>query len=106
MSLMFNMDNSLVDQYLERLKSRIFKILPLIEEKNDGIYSYVDSLIFELNGLQYVVKGLNDSANYITILSTLESISDELVMKEKDFKFLRSEILRLVSIVNKLQKGD
>ena len=103
---MFEMDDSLVDQYLERLKSRVFKILPLIEEKNEGIYSYVDSLIFELYGLQYVVKGMPNSSNYITILSTLESISDELIMKEKDFKFLRSEILRLVGIVNKLQKGE
>lgn len=99
-------DSTLFDSYLEVSKGRIFKILPLLEEENEGLYHYVDSLLFELYGLQYVISGVKESFNYLSLLGGLESILDELLIKEKDFKFIRSEILRLTGVVEKIQKGE
>lgn len=99
-------DSSLLESYLEVTKSRIFKILPLLEEKNEGVYHYVDSLLFELYGLQYVVNEVKDSFNYLSILCGLESILDEVLIKERDLKFIRSEIFRLINTVEKIQKGE
>jgi hypothetical protein len=92
------------NNYLSKLKNRLFKILPLFEEKNDGLYLYIDSLCFELYGLQYVVNGIEQSNVYIGLLATLESLLDESIIHEKGDKFIRSEILRIVNVVDKLKE--
>jgi len=103
---MINMDSTLFDSYLEITKNRIFKILPLLEDKNEGLYHYIDSLLFEIYGLQYVINGVKDSHNYLSLLCTLESILDEVIVRERDLKFIRSEIFRSIGTVEKLQKGE
>ncbi|PLR72312.1 hypothetical protein [Bacillus sp. UMB0728] len=103
---MLAMESTLYHNYLEVSKNRIFKILPLIEEENDGLYHYIDSLLFELYGLQYVVNGVKDSFSYLSILCGLESILDETLVNERDFKFIRSEIFKLIGLVESLQKGE
>jgi hypothetical protein len=100
-------DSTLYISYLTVVKDRVFKILPLIEEENEGLFKYIDSLVFELYGLQYVIHGLIDSHNYLSLLATLEAIQDELIVQNKDFSFIRSEILRSLGTVDKLiQKGE
>lgn len=101
------MDSTLYVNYLGVMKDRVFKIIPLIEEKNDGLYKYIDSLVFELYGLQYVVSGVRESHDYISLLSTLESIQDEMIIKEKDFSFIRSEVFKSLGTIDKLiRKGE
>lgn len=90
--------------YLEGLKGKIYKILPLIEEENEGVYHYVDSLIFELYGLQYVIDGVSESQTYISLLSGLEALPDELIVSENNFNFIRSEIFKMIGLVEKLQE--
>ena len=98
-------NSSLFNSYLEVLKSRVFKILPLLEEKNEGVSKYIASLLFELSGLQHVVIDLEDNHLYLTLLATLEEIYSEITLDNYDASVLRSEILRSVGIVGKLQKG-
>lgn len=99
-------DSTLFQNYLEVLKNRVFKILPLFEEQNEGLFHYINSLLFELYGLQYCITGIKDSSNYLSILATLEAILDEIIVKEKDIKFIRSEIFRLIGLIEKIQKGE
>ena len=104
MSNKINKDSTLYKNYLQVLKDRIFKILPLFEEKNEGLFHYINSLTFELNGLQYVIEGLHHSSYYISLLSSIESLLDESIEKVQDLKFIRSEVFRLIGIIEKLQK--
>ncbi|AZV43722.1 hypothetical protein BAOM_3113 [Peribacillus asahii] len=99
-------NSQLFDSYLEVSKGRVYKILPLLEEENEGLYHYVDSLLFEIYGLQYVITGVKESFNYLSLLCGLESILDEVLVKEKDLKFIRSEIFRLIGLIEKIQKGE
>jgi hypothetical protein len=99
-------DSTLFDNYLEVSKNRVFKILPLLEESNEGVNHYVESLLFELYGLQNVVSGVKESHNYLALLCGLESIFNEISVKEKDLKFIRSEIFKLLGLIKKLQKGE
>jgi hypothetical protein len=99
-------DSTLFNSYLEVSKNRIFKILPLLEESNDGINHYVESLLFELYGLQNVINGVKESHNYLALLCGLESILNEISVKEKDFKFIRSEIFKLIGLIKKIQEGE
>lgn len=103
---MITRDSTLFDNYLEVSKNRVFKILPLLEESNEGLYHYVDSLLFELYGLQHVIVGVNTSYNYLSLLCGLESILDEILVHERDIKFIRSEIFKLIGLVDKIQKGE
>jgi hypothetical protein len=100
-------DSTLYFNYLKVLKDRVFKIIPLIEEENDGLFKYIDSLVFELYGLRYVIDGVKDSHNYISLMSTLEAIQDEMIINEKDFSFIRSEVFKSLGTIEKLmQKGE
>ena len=54
--------------YLDTLINSVFKILPLYEEENVGIVTYVESLLFELYGLDKVFD-IKDSYEYVSILS-------------------------------------
>ncbi|PLR99642.1 hypothetical protein [Bacillus sp. T33-2] len=99
-------DSALFSNYLEVSKSRVFKTLPLLEEKNEGLYHYIDSLLFELYGLQYCVVGVKNSFNYLSLLCSLESLLDEMLIREKHFEFIRSEIFKMISLIEKLQKGE
>lgn len=103
---MISRDSTLFNNYLELTKNNIFKILPLLEENNEGVYHYVDSLLFELYGLQYVIDGVKNSYNYLSLLCGLESILDEILVNERDLKFIRSEIFKLIGLVEKIQKGE
>ena len=41
--------------YLSSVINSVYKILPLYEERNIGIKTYVESLLFELHGLSNMV---------------------------------------------------
>jgi len=104
--MMLMRDGTLFENYLETTKSRVFKILPLLEERNEGVFRYIDSLLFELYGIQYVVQEIKDSTPYLSVLATLESILDETIVETKDFKFIRSEIFKTITLIERLQKGE
>lgn len=95
--------------YYDSLINSVFKILPLYEEKNIGIKTYVESLLFELYGLDKVIK-IEDSNEYITLLSTLESVKKEITKNDSEKKVIKREVFKCISIVKniigKLEKGE
>lgn len=101
---MIRLDNIYYDEYLVALKSKLFKILPLFEEKNTGIFQYICSLINELHGFQYLVVNKSD---LVTIIATLESLLDEQIAPEYDIQFIKSEVFKCISLTKKLStKGE
>jgi hypothetical protein len=84
----------------------VFKILPLLEEKNEGIPHYMESLLFELYGLQNVIYGVKESHSYLSLLCGLESISIRISTNDIDLKFIRSEIFKLLGLIKKIQEGE
>lgn len=99
-------DSTLFHNYLEVSKNRMYKILCLFEEENEGLFHYVNSLIFELYGVQHCITGVKDSFHYLSILTTLESILSETITNEKDLIFIKSEVFRLMGHIEKLQRGE
>lgn len=101
---MIERNNPMVFSYLETLKNRLFKIIPLFEENNEGIYKYIDSLLFELSGMLYVVEGFKNNSMFLSIIATLESLLDESLACEYDLSLIRREIFKCLNIVEKLQQ--
>lgn len=101
---MINQNNPMFFSYLETLKNRLFKIIPLFEENNEGIYKYIDSLLFELGGMIYVVKELKNNSMFLSLIATLESLLDESLAGEYNISLVRREVFRCLNIVEKLQQ--
>ncbi|MGV4321314.1 hypothetical protein [Bacillus mojavensis] len=95
--------------YLESLVNSVFKILPLYEEKNIGIEKYVESLLFELYGLEDAVE-IKYSYEYISLLSTLESVNKEIGSQDSKKSVVKREIFKCINIIKnmigKLKEGE
>lgn len=102
-------DKNRLSVYLDILINSVFKILPLYEEKNVGIKTYVESLLFELYGLDKVIN-IENSYEYISLLSTLESIKKEVANPDSDKKVIKREVFKCISIIKnaigKLENGE
>lgn len=101
---MIRQDNPIIFSYLETLKNRLFKIIPLFEENNEGIYKYIDSLLFELYGMIYVVEGFEDNSMFLSLIATLESLLDESLVAEYNIPLIRREVFKCLSIIKKIQQ--
>lgn len=95
--------NSMLNHYFGTLIDRIFKILPLYEEENEGLFKYTHSLLFELYGLQYVVEGMDVDSEYITLLATLESLSDEVTIFD-DSEIVKREVFKCIGVINRIRE--
>lgn len=95
--------------YLNSLVNNVFKILPLYEEQNVGITKYVDSLLFELYGLEDVVM-IKHSYEYYSILATLKSVNKEIEKPDSSKPIIKREIFKCINViknmVGKLEEGD
>lgn len=86
--------------YLDSLVDGVFKILPLYEEENVGLGVYVESLLFELYGLDKAVS-INDSAYYTSLLSILEHISS-IVEEDGNRKVIKRELFKCIRIIKSM----
>ncbi len=84
--------------YFDSLINSVFKILPLYEEENIGVETYIESLLFELYGLEKVID-IRDSHEYISLLSTLESVKEEVVKSGSEKRVIKREIFKCIGIV-------
>lgn len=94
--------------YLDALVNSVFKILPLYEERNDGIQTYIESLLFELYGLDKVFD-IKDSYEYVSVLSILESIKEEVAKENSKKRVIKREVFKCINIIKntikRLEKG-
>jgi hypothetical protein len=102
-------NNERLLNYLNTVVNSVFKILPLYEEKNVGLETYVESLLFELYGLEKVVS-MDSSYEYVSLLSTLESVKMEVVREDSKKTTVKREVFKCINIiknmVGKLEEGE
>lgn len=100
--------NKIAD-YLDYLVNSVFKILPLYEEENVGLQTYIESLLFDLDSYEEVVKN-NQNAEYIQVILVLTSLKKEVVKKGDKKLIVRREVFKCISIVKsmveKLKEGE
>lgn len=86
-----------LDYYFRRLTDRVFKLLPLREEANPGLVTYIASLQMELVGLNslLVCDGYHELISLIASLESLKTI--------EEFTIYRREVFRCISLCEKLR---
>ncbi len=93
-------------EYIDRLKNSVFKILCLFEENNEGLSQNIDSLIYEMYGLQYIVSKEKIPV-IISLISILEHFYDDSIQPEPDIKVIRREVFHCMDLIEKSFKvGD
>lgn len=94
--------------HLQDIKSSIFKILPLCEEKNTHIDSYISGIIHELKGFPRTHEELfNDDSTswYVKVMSNLYAFHEDYTVSElhsnDGIERVRSIVFTLLSLIDK-----
>jgi hypothetical protein len=86
-----------VISYLERLKGKVYKILPMKEEKCPTLDEYISNLIRELVSTSEVIESLKYEGDLLSLISTLDGL-----IGQEDFKAFRSDVLKSMTIIKKM----
>jgi len=84
--------------YLEVIQDSIFKILPLYEEENNFLESYVSDLHYEVKHVLNIIDIMPNGAWYPTTLTGLEYLK-EIVAQENRHKAVRKKVLYLTNLI-------
>ena len=95
------MSAAVLDNYLRSLINLFFKILPLKESGERSLETYMKSLQAELLGCNALVEVIHDDSMFLSLASILQYLIDN---PDCDVVFVRREVLRAISICNKLRE--
>lgn len=90
--------NEYFDNYLDFLVGKVWKILPMTEEDNSDLQSYMEGLQRELIGNMNLVEDLKSDGYFITLLNKIEYLINE----EYSHKICRKEVFECIDIIKKL----
>lgn len=93
-------DGELLHNYFRTLVNHFFKILPIRENEEESLETYVHSLQLELFGCKELVPELKTNSFYLSLLSILQYLIDNPYC---DVRIVRREVFRAISICNKLK---
>lgn len=94
------LNQKLVYKYFKHLVNRFFKILPMRENNEETLPSYIQSLQLELLGCNNLVEEIHNQSDFLTLLSILQYFIDNPVCNTE---IVRREVFRAISICNALQ---
>ena len=85
--------------YMDKLISRVFKILPLKEEKSDTVEAYITSLLYELTGNKELIIYLNNDSRYEAILSNLQ----KLLSQDENY---RTIVFNTITLITQIRDSE
>lgn len=94
------MDAAMLSGYLRSLVNRFFKILPIREDGESSLDTYMRSLQAELLGCKELILVLNEDPLFVSLLNILQYLIDN---PECSVAVVKREVFRAISICNKLK---
>lgn len=92
--------NEYFDNYLDFLVGRVWKILPMTEENNSSLQSYMEGLQRELIGNMNLIESLKYDGYFIILLNKIEY----LISGDYSHEICRKEVFECVNIIKKLSE--
>jgi hypothetical protein len=83
---------------LERLTGKVYKILPMREEKCNTLDEYVSNLLRELVNTEQLINNLQFEGELLSLIGTLEGLADN----EIDISVCRSDVFKSMDIIKKM----
>ena len=93
-------DAEILHNYFRTLVNHFFKILPIREQNEESLTTYMKSLQAELLGCKELVNAIQNDASYLTLLSILQYLIDN---PECTVREVKREVFRAISICNQLK---
>lgn len=93
-------NNEIICGYFKRLVNKLFKILPMRENNEESLVTYMKCLQIELLGFQEFIISINNDADYLAILSILQYLIDN---PDCSIHHVKREVFSAISICNRLQ---
>ena len=93
--------NITVEISLDSYIDKIFKILPMREEKCPTLTIYIQGLIREFLGNSSLMEGLLYEKDFLSLIGTLENLIDD----DLPFDEFRSDVFKSITIVKKMKKN-
>ena len=98
-----NIDESLIAKYFNTLVNKIFKILPIIENQEESISVYMESLGIELTGFKSLLPSVGEDPSYLSLLSIYKWLSENIDNTDENYKVIRREVFHAISICKKIR---
>lgn len=95
-----SLDAEILHNYFRNLVNHFFKILPIREQNEESLTTYMQSLQAELLGCKGLISAIQNDALYLTLLSILQYLIDN---PECPVREVKREVFRAISICNKLK---
>lgn len=95
------LDSKTLGNYFRSLVNMFFKILPLYEEGEKSVGTYMRSLQLELLGCGGLIEALHDDSMFMSLVSILQYFIDN---PGGDVSEVRREVFRAISLCNKLRE--
>ena len=93
--------SNLAGNYFDTLINMFFKILPLWEDHEESLPTYMESLQIEMLGFKELIVSVREDASYLSLLSVLQFFIDN---SDTDVHVVRREAFRAISLCKKLKK--
>lgn len=93
--------SNLAGNYFDTLINMFFKILPLWEDHEESLPTYMESLQIEMLGFKGLIASVRDDASYLSLLSVLQFFIDN---PDTETHIVKREVFRSISLCNKLKK--
>lgn len=90
----------LFESYLDSLVGRFYKIMPMYEDNDPTLKSYLEGLCRELSGSKSLILALNNNPYFIQLISTIQYFIDN----DFDKKICKKEVMKCIDISKKLKK--
>lgn len=97
-----SIDETLIAKYFNALVNKIFKILPIIENREESISIYMESLGVELTGFQSLLPSVGEDPSYLSLLSIYKWLSDNIDNPDEKYKVIRREVFHAISICKRM----
>lgn len=94
------MEGAVFQNYVRSLVNKFFKILPIREQEDENLKTYMESLQCELIGCRSLIAAVNADPLYMSMLCLLQSLIDHADAPVSTF---RREVFKAISICNKLK---
>lgn len=93
-------DYEVVYNYLKHLVNQFFKILPMKENSEDTLHTYMKSLQMEIIGCKNVIMAFNNDPSFLSLISILQYLID---FPECEVTEVRREVFKAISVCNRLK---
>ena len=88
----------MISEYINSLRGKTYKLLPIYEEHYDALKSYAKSLSIEMVGATYIFPDLRKEPNYIAILNIVSYMSEN----ELDHSTCRQQVFKCQELIKRI----